>query len=235
MAAFENHLWVNAYAVACGNGVFAKAVAIAEEKERLFADVFQRNGPAPRELVLLREYSEKRLGKKRNGFEFVAANGKGEDRNIHGAGAEAIQKDRRDFLDDGELHLGIFPGEGGEHARKQVRRDRRNGADSNGAGDGIFLLDDVAARGFEFAQDGARSREKCFPEFGEAHGTAETVEEPRAEFVLKFEDLLRKRGLRDVGLFRGTRERSGVCDSTEITKLVKFDKAVFSDQFFSSQ
>jgi len=205
-------------------------MSIAEQEERFFANVFQRNGPAPRELVLLREYSEKRLGKKRNGFEFVAANGKGENGNVHAAGAKAIQKYGGDFLDDGELHLGKFSGEGGEHARKQIRRDSRNGTNDHGPGYGIFLLDHVTACGLEFAQDGARPREKCFSEFGETHGTAETVEEPRAEFVLEFQDLLRKRGLRDVRLLRGTRERAGVSNGAEVAELAKFDKAVISDQ-----
>jgi len=190
LAAFKNHLGVNTRAITSGDGIFAKAVAIAEQEERLFANVFQRNRAPPCKFVLLREHGKEGLGEKRHGFEFVTANGKGEDRNVHSAGAEAIQKDRRDFLDDGELHLGKFPGEGGKHARKQIRCDRRNGANDNGPGYGIFLRDHVAARGFELAQDGARSREKSFSEFGEAHGTGEAIEEARAEFVLEFEDLL---------------------------------------------
>jgi hypothetical protein len=78
------------------------------------------------------------------------------------------------------------------------------------------LLDDIAARCFEFAEDGASSREKSLPCFREAHGAAEPVEEARAKFILEFHDLLRKRRLGHVRLLGRTTERASLGDGTEV-------------------
>lgn len=225
LAAFENDLRADAGAVARGDGIFAETVAIAKEKERFLADVFERNGTAVSEFVFLREDGEERFGEEGEGFEFVAANGNGKNGNVDGGGAETIEEDGSDFLDDGEPRLRKFFRKGGEDARKQIRRDGGNGADGDGATDGTFLFDDVASGGFEFAEDAAGAREKGFADVGEADGAAETIEKTSTQFVFELEDLLGERGLRDVGLLGGTGEGTGVGDGAKVAELVKFDKA----------
>lgn len=228
MATFENNLWVDTHTIASGDRIFAEAMAIAEEQERLFAHIFERNGFALCELVFKREYGVKGFAKKWKGFEFMAANGEGKDGNVHGAGAKPIEKNRRDFFDYSELNLRKFFGERGKHPRKQVRRNGGDGADGYRAGDGIFLFDDVAAGGFEFAQNGTSARKKCLAEFGEAHGAAEAIEEACAKFVLELENLLGKRWLSYMRLFRGPREGASVGDGAEVAELVEFHRLCLS-------
>jgi hypothetical protein len=108
LTAFENDLRVDARAVASGDGVFAETVTIAKEKEGFLADVFEGDGAAVREFVFLREDREEGLGEEGKGFEFVTANGKSENGKVDGAGAKSIEKDWRDFFDDGELSLRKF-------------------------------------------------------------------------------------------------------------------------------
>src|SRR5882762_6545506 len=55
-----------------------------------------------------------------------------------------------------------------------------------------------------------------------------SAEEARAEFVFQFEDLLGKRRLGNVRLFRGAAERGGFRHRTEVTKLVKFHRLCLS-------
>ena len=115
----------------------------------------------------------------------MAANRKGEDGDVDYAGAEAVEKHGSDFFDHGEPHLREFFRKGGEDAREEIRSDGGNGADRDRAADGILLLDDVAARGFEFTQNSTGAGQKCFADFGEADGAAEAVEEAGAEFVFE--------------------------------------------------
>ena len=161
-------------------------------------------------------------------FEFVAADGQSENREIGFAGAQELEKGRRDFFDHRELDLRIFSRKSRESLRKKVRRNRWDYADRDGAANGILLFDDIAARCFEFAEDGAGSRKKGLPCFREAHGTAEAVEEARAEFILEFHDLLRKRRLRHVRLLGGAAERTGLGDSAEVAKLMKLHRLCLS-------
>lgn len=208
---------MNACTIAGGDGILTETMAVAKKQEGLLANILQRNRTARRQHVFLRKHGKERLGEQREGFKFVATNGKSEDSDVNRAGAEAIEQDGGDFLDDGELDLRKFLRECSEDAREQIRRDGWNRSYRYGASDGIFLFDNVAASGFEFAQDSAGAWEKCFAEFGEAHGAAEAIEEPRAKFILELEDLLRKRRLGDVRLLGGARERAGVSDGAEIT------------------
>lgn len=226
LAAFEDDLRVDASAIAGGDRVFAEAMPIAKQKEGFLADVFQGDGATLGKLVFWGKDGEQRFGEEREGFEFVAANGEGENGDVDSAGAEAVEKNGSDFFDYGELNLREFLRKGGEDARKQVGRDGGDGAYRNGAADRVLLFDDVAASGFEFVQDATGAREKGFSDFGEADGAAKAVEEAGAEFIFQFEDLLRERRLRDVGLLGGSGERAGVSDSAKIAKLMKFDKAV---------
>ena len=53
LAAFKNHLRMDACAVARGDGIFAETVAIAEKKERFLANVFQRDGATAGQFVFL--------------------------------------------------------------------------------------------------------------------------------------------------------------------------------------
>ena len=186
LTAFKNDLRMDACAVARSDGIFAETVAVAEKEEWFLANVFQRDGATAGQFVFLREHGEERLGEEREGFEFVAANRKGEDGDVDYAGAEAVEKHGSDFFDHGEPHLRKFFRKGGEDAREEIRSDGGNGADRHRTADGILLFDDIAARGFEFTQNSTGAGQKCFADFGEADGAAETVEEAGAEFVFEF-------------------------------------------------
>jgi hypothetical protein len=115
-------------------------------------------------------------------------------------------------------------GKGGKHRRKKIRRDSGDYADRDVAGDGVFTFDDVAAGRLEFAEDRASAGEEGFADFGEADGAAETIKQAGAEFGFEFEDLLRKRGLRDMRVFGGAGETAGGGDGTEVAELVQFHR-----------
>jgi hypothetical protein len=68
------------------------------------------------------------------------------------------------------------------------------------------------------------------PGFRKANGTAEAVEEARAEFIFQFHDLLREGRLRDVRLFRGTAKGTSFGDRAEVSKLVKLHGNRFREQ-----
>ena len=99
---------------------------------------------------------------------------------------------------------------------------------ADGAADGIFLLGDIAAGGFQFAEDRAGAGKKSLPSFREADGTTEAVEESSAEFIFEFHDLLRKRWLRNVRLLGGAAERASLGDRAEVAKLMKFHRLCLS-------
>jgi hypothetical protein len=162
------------------------------------------------------------LGEKWKSFEFVAADRERKNGNVDGAGAETFEKDGSNFFDDGQVDLREFARERSEMLRKKVRRDGGDYADADGAAEGIFLLDDVAAGGLEFAKNGAGTGKKRFADVGEAYGAAETVEEAGAKFAFELEDLLGERRLGDVGLLGGAAEGSSFGDGAKITKLVEF-------------
>jgi len=128
---------------------------------------------------------EKALREQRKRFEFVAANGEREDGDVDGAGAETIEKNGSNFFNDGEMDLRELARERSEIRRKKVRRDSGNHTDADGAAEGIFLLDDVAARGFKFAEHGTGTGKKRLADIGEADGAAETVEKAGAEFIFE--------------------------------------------------
>ena len=46
-------------------------------------------------------------------IEFVATDREGQDGEVHGAGAEALEKDRRDLFGDGEMNFWKFAGKSG--------------------------------------------------------------------------------------------------------------------------
>ena len=54
----------------------------------------------PREAVIGRKSSEEAFGENGERFKFVAADGKSEDGQIDGGGAEALEENRGNFLDD---------------------------------------------------------------------------------------------------------------------------------------
>ncbi len=116
--------------------------------------------------------------------------------------------------------------------REQIWGDGGDDTNRNGAAHGIFLLGEIAARGFEFAEDGAGAGKKRLADFGEADGTAEAIEEASAEFVLEFADLLGERGLRDVGLTGRAAEAAGVDDGAEVAELVEFHELMVLDFWF---
>ncbi len=222
MAAFEDDTGVEAGSIAGGDGGVAEAVAVAEEEEWIAAEVGELQSRATGELVFFRERGEKAFGEERMGFEFVAADGKGQDGEVDGTGAETIEKNRSDFLGDGEMDFGKFAGEGGEARGKPIGSDGGYGADDDGAGFGVEALGEFVLGAGEFVEDGARAREKRFAEIGEADGAAEAVEEAAAKLGFELLDLLGERRLRHVAFFGGAREGAGVGDGGEVAELVEF-------------
>src|SRR4029077_16648447 len=107
---------------------------------------------AARERVLFGQHGKQALRKQRKGVEFVATDGQREDGDVDDAGAQAIEQDRRDFFHHGELGLRKLTREGGQLGRQEVRRDRRDHADNERAGDGILALDDITPGGLQLPQ-----------------------------------------------------------------------------------
>jgi hypothetical protein len=222
LTALENDLGIDASAAARGHRGIAKAVAVAQKQEGVGAEIGEGKRTAASELVTGRERGEEPLGNQRSGVKFAAAHGQSKNGEVQCASAQAIQKDRSDFFEDAELSLRELSCEGSEARRKKIRRDGGNDTDVDCAGDRILLFDDLALGGFEFAQDGASVRKKGLPQFCESHAAAQAIEKSRAEFVLELEDLLGKRRLGDVRLFRGAREGESFSDSAEVAELVEF-------------
>jgi hypothetical protein len=222
MAAFEDDAGVEAGAVAGGDGGIAEAVAIAEKEEWIAAEVGELHRGTASELVSFGQRGVEALGEERVGVEFVAADGEGQDGEVDGAGAQAIEKNRSDFFGDGEMNFGEFAREGCEERCKPIRSNSGNRADNHGAGFGLQALGEFVLGAGEFVEYGAGAGEKGFTEIGEANGAAEAVEEAAAEFGFELEDLLGERGLGDVALFRGPGERPRVGDGGEVAELVEF-------------
>lgn len=176
--------------------------------------------------MFLRESGEERFGHDWKGFEFVTADRKREKSQVDGGRTKAFKKDGSDFFDDGNFSFWEFPRELGQMRWEEIWGDGRNDTNRNGAAHGVFLLGKIAAGGFEFAEDGAGAGKKRLADFGEAHGTAEAVEEASAEFVFEFADLLGERGLRDVGLAGGAAEAAGVDNGAEVAELVEFHERI---------
>ena len=128
---------------------------------------------------------EQALGEKWKRFEFVATDGERKNGNVDGAGAKTIEKDGSNFFDDGQVDLREFARERSEMRRKKVRRDSGNHTDADGSAERVFLLDDVAAGGFEFAEYGAGTGKKRLADIGEADGASETVEKAGAKFCFE--------------------------------------------------
>ena len=141
-----------------------------------------------------RERGEKSFCEKRESIELMAADGQGQEGDVHGARAEAVEQDGRDFLDDGSWTWGNWR-EKGRDAEEESRARPWDRPDGNRAADGVFALDNVALGGFEFAKDGAGAGKEGLAQIGEADGAAKAVEEPGAEFGFELEDLLGKRRL----------------------------------------
>ncbi len=226
LTTFKNYLGMEARAITGGDGIFAETMAVAQEKERLRAKILEGKVLETREPVFFWQNGEKALRENGEGFKFVAADGESKNGEIDGVGAEAFEEDRGDFLNDRKMHLRKFSGENGEVRRQKVRRDRRNDAEAKGTAAGVFMLGDIAACGFEFAKDSAGPGEKGFAKFGQANGTAETVEEAAAEFVLEFSNLLGEGGLRDVGPLCAAAEATGIGDGAEVAELVEFHQQI---------
>jgi hypothetical protein len=222
VAALKNDAGVEAGAVARGNGGFAETVPIAKKKKRIKAQIGETKRGSTSELVLLGEGGKEALGKEGERFEVVAADGQSENGKIDGAGAEAVEQDRSDLLGDGELNLGKFAGERSEKRGKEIGGDGGNDANGEWTTDGLLALDDVTLRGGKFVENRTSARKKGFAEFGEAHGTAKTIEEASAEFIFELEDLLGERRLRDVALLSRAGEGVGVGDGAEVAKLLEF-------------
>src|SRR5579885_3317718 len=222
LPAFESDPRSNAGAVAGRQRIVAKTMAIAKKQERFPAEVLQGNAGPVRERMMGGQSRVERLGQERKNLEFVAANREGENGDVHGARAQPIEQNRRDFLDDAQMGLRKFAGKGAENGWKKIGSDGRDGADAHDSGERILALDDVAAGGFEFVQHGAGARKKRLADVRQADAAAKPVEEARAEFIFELEDLLRQRGLRNMGLFRGAREAARLGDRAEVAKLMEF-------------
>ena len=174
------------------------------------------------------ERGEESLGQQRNSIEFMATDGERQNGDVDGAGSETVEKDGRNLLDDGELNLGELAREGSKARRKEVGGNGGDDTDGDRTADELFAFDDVAFGGFQFAKDSTGAREKGLAKVGKANGAAEAIEEARAELIFQLEDLLRKRRLGNVRLFRGAAERAGFRHRAEVTKLVKFHRLCLS-------
>ncbi len=108
LSAFENDLWVDAGTIAGSDGVFAETMPIAKQEEGFLADVFKGYGATACQFVFWRKDGEEGFGEEGEGFEFVAADRECEDGDVNGAGAEAIEKDGRNFFYYAELSLREF-------------------------------------------------------------------------------------------------------------------------------
>jgi len=224
LPALEHDLRMEARAVTRGNCGIAKTVAIAQEQEWFGAKVLERKGAERAQFVFPGERGVEPLRQQGECIKFVAAYGKRQDGDVHGAGAETLEKDRRNFFDDGELDLGKFARESREARWQEVRGNGGNHTNRDGPADEFLSFDDVTFGGLEFAKYGAGSRQKRFAEFGNPDGAAEPVEEARTELIFQLEYLLRKRRLGDVRLFGGAAEGAGFGDAAEIAELVKFHR-----------
>ena len=169
LAALEKDLRMDASAVAGGNRRVAKAMAVAQEKKRFGAKIFEGNRAVGGEFVFSGQGREKPLGEQRGSVKFVAADGKGEDGDIHRTGTEAFQKDGRNFFDDREPNLREFAREDSEPRGEEIRRDRGDHADAKRAGNGILPFDDIPTGGFEFAENGAGTGQEGLAEIGETN------------------------------------------------------------------
>jgi len=147
-----------------------------------------------------------------------------QDGDVDGAGSKAVEKDWRNLFDHRESNLGEFARESSQVRRKEIRSDGGNDADSDRTADEFFAFDDVTLGSFQFTKDGVSSRKKRLAKLGEPDGAAEAVEETRAEFILQLEDLLGKRRLGYVRLFRGAAERAGLSHGAEVAELVEFHR-----------
>ncbi len=98
----------------------------------------------------------------------MAANGKRQDGDVDGAGSQTVEKDRSNFFDDGEPHLGKFAREGSKARRKEIGGDSGNNAHGDGTASELFAFEDVAFGGFQFAKDSAGAREKGLAKLGKA-------------------------------------------------------------------
>ena len=228
MAAFEDDAGIEAGAIAGSDGGIAEAVAVAKEKEWIAAEIRELQRGAASELMSFGQCGIEALGEEGVRIEFVAADGEGEDSEIHGAGAEAIEKNRSDFFGDGEMNLWKIAGKRGEARRQPIGGDGGNRADDDRAGFGLQALGELVLGAGEFVEDGAGAGKKGFAEVGEANGAAEAIEEAAAEFGFEFENLLGERRLGDVAFFRGPGKGGGVGDGAEVAELVEFHGEVIS-------
>lgn len=222
LAAFEDDARIEAGSIAGGDGGIAEAVAIAEKKKWIETQIRELQSETTGKFVIFGQRGKEALGEERVSIEFVAADRESEDGEIHGAGAEAIEKNGCDLFGDGEMDFGKFTREGREARRKPVGRDGGNGADDDGTGFGLQAFGEFVLGAGEFMEDGAGTGEKSFAEFGEADGAAEAVEEAATEFGFEFENLLGERRLRDVAALGASGEGACVGDSTEVAELVEF-------------
>jgi len=129
VAAFEDNARIEAGAIAGSDGGIAEAVAVAEKEKGIAVEIGELHRGTAGELVIFGQRGEEAFGEERLGVELVAANGQGEDGEIHRTGAKAVEENVSDFLGHGEMDFGKFAGEDGEARRKPVGRDGGNGAD----------------------------------------------------------------------------------------------------------
>jgi len=224
LATLKDNLRMQADAIAGSNSVIAEAVTIAEQEERLPTKIFERKRRTRCEFVFLAKRGIEALGKNGKRFEFVAANGKGEDSDVDAARPQSLQKDWSDFFDHAEMHLGVFAGISREQGWQEVRSDGRDDPDGNRPAESLLAFDNIAASGFELSKHGAGARKESFAEIGQANGAAKPVKETRAKLVFEFENLLGKRRLRNVRLFSSTAEAAGFGDGAKIAELMEFHR-----------
>lgn len=134
---------------------------------------------------------------------------------------QIFEQHRRNFFGDADRNRRMAARETGDHRAEKIRRDRRDGADGDGADFGSRHFLNLGARLANAPQNFSRLGQEGFAEFGEPGEAREAVEEFGAEFILELAHLLRQRGLRDVLLLGRAREISGAGHGAKIAQLMQ--------------
>ena len=98
LAALKNNLWMQAGSIARRDGGIAEAVAVAQEKKGLGAQVLESKRATLGEFVADGQRGKEALREQRKAFEFVAANRQREYGEVHFAGAQLVEQDRRNLF-----------------------------------------------------------------------------------------------------------------------------------------
>jgi len=135
LSTLEDDLRRNAGTITGGDSIFAETVAVAQQQERFFAHLAQRNRAAAGELVFFGKGRKKRLGKKRQGLKLLTAHRYRENRQVENSRAQPVEKHWSDFFDDRNSRFRKSLGKGRDYGRQKVGRDGGDHAHRDVTGD----------------------------------------------------------------------------------------------------